>query len=49
MLDQREYAIAMFLIRKKQRGEAIPSQLPDNLLWSVFPDTAPEGVMSRVF
>jgi len=40
-LDGKEYAIAMFLIRKKQRGETLPSTLPENLLYSVVPELAP--------
>jgi hypothetical protein len=42
-LDAREYAIAMFLIRQKQANALLPSALPKNLIYSVYPEERPSS------
>lgn len=42
-LDEKEYAIAMYLIRQKQSGALLPSSLPKNLIYSVYPQERPSS------
>eukprot|EP01114_Cavostelium_apophysatum_P008532 TRINITY_DN2107_c0_g1_i4.p1 TRINITY_DN2107_c0_g1~~TRINITY_DN2107_c0_g1_i4.p1 ORF type:complete len:560 (+),score=107.08 TRINITY_DN2107_c0_g1_i4:309-1988(+) len=46
-LDRTEFAIALCLIRKKQKGEVLPSTLPLSLVYSAYPELAPARTEPR--